>query len=765
MSDMTLSAEIVADVSGFTSGVSKAEGALSGFKGKCESAASGASGLGDDLDSAGSGASSFKSKCDGAAISASGFGDKLTTLRVAAGNLVADLAGRAIQAIGDLAGEMVAASDSADKFRSTLEFAGLDTGTIDELTKSTQAYADQTVYDLADIRNATAQLAANGVDNYAQLAEAAGNLNAVAGGNADTFKSVSMVMSQTAGSGKLMTENWNQLTDAIPGASGALQDAMRSAGAFEGNFREAMESGEISADEFFAAVHQLGMTDVAREAATSTSTIEGAVGNLQASVVGVGSQVVDAVKPMVTGAMTELSSFISSIPSMLSGVAAYFQPLTDALVALGGAFAPVVAQVQTQLWPALQNLAATLAPLVEIVSQVAAIIVSTVGPVLADIISKVVSVVSSIAEGLVPAVQNVAAIIQEVLPVIQAVWSSVWGAVQGVIDAVWPVIESVVTTVMDVVNGVIETVLAVISGDWKGAWEAIQGVADAVWEGIGSIIDTATQAIADVINSVVTGIQNVWNDIWGAIGDYLSRVWDNIGDVVTGAVDAVSGAIDAALSWIQDAWNSAWDAVSSFLSDCWEGITDTLSDAIDGVIQFFADLPGNILDAIGNVGNLLWDAGASIIDGLLGGLKSAAEGMFSWVGGIADTIASLKGPLPYDRRLLIPAGNAIMEGLLGGLTEGFREVRSEVSGMAAAISGEVASGVSVPMRFDASGTAASLVASPAAAYVGSGVSAATSGGSHRYVVNIDGASISADGRMASMIEELVSYAVRQSKAI
>ncbi|WP_410954914.1 tape measure protein, partial [Pseudomonas aeruginosa] len=78
---------------------------------------------------------------------------------------------------------------------------------------------------LDDIQSITAQLASNGVKGYDKLAEAAGNLNAVAGGNAQTFKTVGLVMTQTAGAGKLTTENWNQLSDAIPGASGKLQEA------------------------------------------------------------------------------------------------------------------------------------------------------------------------------------------------------------------------------------------------------------------------------------------------------------------------------------------------------------------------------------------------------------------------------------------------------------------------------------------------------------------------------------------------------------
>ena len=202
-----------------------------------------------------------------------------------------------------VAREAIAASDATDKFRNTLSFAGVAKGQIDALTKSTKKYADDTVYELSDIQNITAQLAANGVKGYDQLAEAAGNLNAVAGGNAETFKSVGMVLTQTAGQGKLTTENWNQLADAIPGASGKIQEALLKNSAYTGNFRDAMAKGEITADEFNKAILDLGFTDVAREAATSTSTIEGAWGNLQAALVTGGMDIVDRLKPAITDLM------------------------------------------------------------------------------------------------------------------------------------------------------------------------------------------------------------------------------------------------------------------------------------------------------------------------------------------------------------------------------------------------------------------------------------------------------------------------------
>lgn len=211
--------------------------------------------------------------------------------------------------LADVTKQAFAASDATDKFKATLDFAGIDGAQIDALSKSAKKYADQTVYDLGDIQNITAQLAANNVKDFDKLAEAAGNLNAVAGGNKETFRSVGMVLTQTAGAGKLTTENWNQLANAIPGASGKVQEALLKAGAYTGDFREAMANGQITAEEFNAAITELGMTDVAREAAASTSTMEGAWGNFEATMVSGVMEIVDNVKPQLTNALGAMSEY------------------------------------------------------------------------------------------------------------------------------------------------------------------------------------------------------------------------------------------------------------------------------------------------------------------------------------------------------------------------------------------------------------------------------------------------------------------------
>lgn len=229
---------------------------------------------------------------------------------------VAGLAQTAIQgvtsALSGMTGEMTNTSDAIEKFQSTMNFAGKTKEETEEATKLFKKYADDTVYDLNDITNTGAQLAANGINSYKELAIAAGNLNAVAGGNADTFKSVGMVLTQTAGAGKLTTENWNQMADAIPGASGKLQEALKNMNAYTGDFRDAMADGQISAEEFLKAIQDLGSTDAAEEAARSTKTFEGAIGNLEATVTTGMTNVLDAFgKEKVTGTITKFGDIVA----------------------------------------------------------------------------------------------------------------------------------------------------------------------------------------------------------------------------------------------------------------------------------------------------------------------------------------------------------------------------------------------------------------------------------------------------------------------
>ena len=186
-------------------------------------------------------------------------------------------------ALGAYIPEAIKASDATDKFQNTLKFAGVDPGKIKDLTAAAQTYADKTIYDLQDIQSMTSKLAANGVKGFDKLAEAAGNLTAAAGGGKNEFSAFGYAMVQVNAAGRLMTQDWNQIANAIPGGAGKIMQALKDMGAYTGDFRDAMAKGKISAEDFNKAITQLGFDEVAIKAAQSATTFEGAWGNLEAS--------------------------------------------------------------------------------------------------------------------------------------------------------------------------------------------------------------------------------------------------------------------------------------------------------------------------------------------------------------------------------------------------------------------------------------------------------------------------------------------------
>ena len=624
---------------------------------------------------------------------------KVTGKAAAFGSFMGGMAVKGVTALWDklkgFSAAVVDMSDSTDKFKQTMGFAGLDTTAIDQATKATRDYADRTVYDLTTVQNTTAQLAANGVKDYVGLTEAAGNLNAVAGGNADTFKSVAMVMTQTAGAGKLTTENWNQLTDAIPGAAGRIQESMLKGGTYTGNFRDAMEKGEITADEFSAAIMDLGMSDVAKEAATSTSTMEGAMGNLEAAVVGGLTDAFNLFKPTVTSAMSvaadKISAFSGKATTGLQGVIKLVRD-GDFSAELRDAFnveedSPVVDFLLT-------------------IRDTAASTFDTAKQKVSDFLT---------------AFQNTGPA-QAASDIFAAVWEScksLAGAAGDLIGQFTPLLDSMGgaagagTALGDAFNGAAGIVGDVADkltafSDWVSAnAEPIS----AALVGIGT--GFAVFKAASVISAVVTALQGFSVASTAAsVAQWALNVAMNANPIVL--IIALIAALVAGLIYFftqTEAGRNIWSKFTSFVGSCASniiGFFQSLPGKIgaffssaaqfaqntwNNVVSWFSGLPGRILSAIGNVGRLLYDAGSSIIRGFLDGLKSMWNNVTGWIGGIGDWIKEHKGPPAYDAIMLVNNGRLIMKGFARGLRTGFdTDVRRTIGSINGRLSNVVFNG-------------------------------------------------------------------------
>lgn len=153
------------------------------------------------------------------------------------------------------------------------------------------------------------------------------------------------------------------------------------------------------------------------------------------------------------------------------------------------------------------------------------------------------------------------------------------------------------------------------------------------------------------------------------IGAFRSAV-DAMGRAAVAVFGAVVSAASAAFGWI----SQHWPLLLAILTGPFGLAVFEIATHFSSIVSAAEAVPGRIVSAFGDVGNLLYNAGSEIIKGLGRGIEDALKGVLDTVGGIAGKIASLKGPLDYDRRLLEPAGTAIMEGLSNALTGGMSDV-------------------------------------------------------------------------------------------
>lgn len=265
--------------------------------------------------------------------------------------------------VSDLSKETIETSDSMYKLQAAMRFSGYSEAEIQRIAGATgtlKTYADKTVFSLQDVMSTFGSLSANGIKDADKLTEAVGNAVAVFGGGAKEYSSVALAFSQAMAAGTLHAQDWNQIINASPQLAGGLRKELIKLNPTLGNdFKGAMEQGAITADMLGQAINNIGMTDMAKEAATSVTTFEGAMGNMEASAVSGMMKLYDTfAKPKVIDAINGMTGKIDAgfeklsvgIPKAIEIISPYWNVLkTDAKevgTAFGEAAGAIIDEVQ-----------------------------------------------------------------------------------------------------------------------------------------------------------------------------------------------------------------------------------------------------------------------------------------------------------------------------------------------------------------------------------------------------------------------------------
>lgn len=571
---------------------------------------------------------------------------------------------------------------------------------------------DQFNDQLIKLGTGTGQLATLAKQNSSGIATSFGNLrNAISKGMANTLTAIDKVVQ--ALTGKSIAQNIDSLKGIINSAFGSINKSIEGSVGF-------FNSLKTNVTKVFGDIQK----------AIAGSSIGEALNILK-------SDFSDFIKSFnfngLSGAFNSIGTTISTLFKSIdfSGLAASFgaaliglqQPLTQygstlanywktIFAKLGPIVSSTLGTVLTQIPALFQALVSAVAPiLTQISSMISKLDFSGIQAVLQAIIPAVVSGFQTMMAIVGPSIQQVitsfgnlwnaiqpllTVLAGALMPAFQVIGSFLGGVFKGILDGVSfafdaiKVVVEILTPVISFLVDVFKACAPALStvGQWVGyvigmfsslggSGGSLKSILSSAWDGIKSAISAAGNVIGSVIN-VIKAVFSAVGAAGGGLKGILSAAWSGIQSAISVAGGVISGIINT-IKGVFSALSGAGNSLKSGISSAWSAITGAISKAsgtiggiIDNIKGFFTGLTN--IDISG--------AGTAIMNGFLGGLKGAYENVKDFIGGIGNWIKDHKGPISYDRKLLIPAGNSIMDGLNEGLGDSFKNVQRNVSGMA-----------------------------------------------------------------------------------
>lgn len=481
------------------------------------------------------------------------------------------------------------------------------------------------------------------------------------------------------------------------------------------------EMADLSIDSFadvVEAVHtiqeEMGITGTT--ALEASTTIQGSVSMAQASwenwLTGLGSDSAD----MTTLTQQLVESVATAAGNIVPRLAVIMATLIASLPSTLQQFGDTIGAKLPEMWQQIQTTVSTILPagVQTIFTQLGELLangVSALGQALVTFgpgfLECVMQLFSQFMLGLATVVTQLTDYLPQFVTSIGRVLSSnapdlldaAWTLFTAILEALVETAPSVLTAALELLNSLVDYVTNNAPKMLESALDLIGQFLVAIAQNLPTILVNLGLLLGKLVSAVVNAAPTLLATLVTYFGKFLVALVKNIPSLLSRLGSLLGELVGKVASGAGNMLSQAGKYFGNLLQGA--------KNAIPNLLSYVAKIPSNIVRSIGDLGRTLVNAGSSLITGLFNGIKNSITSVYNYVSGIANKIAALKGPISYDRKVLIPNGKALMESLETGIRDSVGNVYSMVSGIAGEISSRLVS--ETQMALDASG----IISSPA----------------------------------------------------